>query len=117
MNWFKKDNKETVVQSNHSSTGGVSSLGVSVTTMLENISPDADGSANHGGAGYEVNSFRVPLLGRGTAERHQRVLSILLILGLAFLAGVIFWVMRGTNNVAQQVAATGRAMKIGRAHV
>ena len=110
MNWFKKDNKETVVQSNHSSTGGVSSLGVSVTTMLENISPDADGSANHGGVGYEVNSFRVPLLGRGTAERHQRVLSILLILGLAFLAGVIFWVMRGTNDVAQQVAATGRAM-------
>ena len=89
MNWFKKDNKETVVQSNHPSTGGVSSLGVSVTTMLENISPDADGSANHGGVGYEVNSFRVPLLGRGTAERHQRVLSILLILGLAFLAGVI----------------------------
>lgn len=54
--------------------------------------------------------INVPLLGRGTVERHQRLLALLLGISLLGLATVAALGLNGADKVAQQVSATGQAL-------
>jgi twitching motility protein PilJ len=52
----------------------------------------------------------VPLLGKGSAARHQRWLSIILALALAVLAVLVYWTMSRADRAALQVEATGQSL-------
>jgi twitching motility protein PilJ len=52
----------------------------------------------------------VPVLGNRTVAQHQRILSTALGGGLLVLAGVTFYVLNQSNNVAQQLGATGQSL-------
>ncbi|MDF1484865.1 methyl-accepting chemotaxis protein [Ramlibacter sp. H39-3-26] len=66
-------------------------------------------AADEGGA-QQVDVITLPVLGRGTVARHQRVLLTLLGIGLVVLAIVAVWVLQQSNKVAQQLTATGQAL-------
>ncbi|KAF1049773.1 methyl-accepting chemotaxis protein [Xylophilus sp.] len=69
------------------------------------VEPAAAASAE--GAGDLID---FPLLGRGTTERHQRVLVAALAVGLVVLGVLAFWVLRQTDKVGLQLTATGQAL-------
>ena len=80
---------------------------------VAHVSPDSTVMASPidelGSPGSD-DRFPVPLLGRRTAEGHQRVLSILLAVALVALAGAVYWTVSQTDKVALQVAATGQSL-------
>ena len=55
----------------------------------------------------QADQITLPLLGSKTVAQHQRFLSMLLGGGLVVLAGVTFFVLGQSNQVAQQLGATG----------
>ena len=61
--------------------------------------------------------LRLPILGNRTIAQHQRTLLILLGLSVLVLAVVAYRALTQADTVAQEVAATGQSLKIGRAHV
>ncbi len=52
----------------------------------------------------------LPLLGRGTLARQQRLLTGLLVVALLVLAGMAAFALRQADRIAQQVASTGQAL-------
>lgn len=52
----------------------------------------------------------LPLLGRRSAEQHQRSLAVLLAFALVVLGAVTFFTLSQTEKVGQQVAASGQAL-------
>lgn len=52
----------------------------------------------------------LPLLGRRTVARQQRLLTALLVVTLLVLAGVAVYALRQADRIAQQVASTGQAL-------
>jgi hypothetical protein len=80
---------------------------------VAHVSPDSTVMASPidelGSPGSD-DRFPVPMLGRRTAEGHQRVLSILLAVALVALAGAVYWTVSQTDKVALQVAATGQSL-------
>ena len=94
------------------STQSPSGFGLSTTTAIMEGEGAAAGASSpkDGAALYLSDSFRMPVLGQGTAERHQRVLFVLLGLCVAVLAGMVAWTVLSTDKVAKQVSATGNAL-------
>ena len=95
--------------------------------------PDADGDAPetgamdfaHTSAGAGLANIRaegakaavnqsdlihIPVLGSKTVAQHQRTLSMVLGAGLLILAGVTFFVLSQSSQVAQQLGATGQSL-------
>ena len=58
----------------------------------------------------EQGVLSIPLLGRRSVEQHRRVLSTLLLFAVVLLAAVVFFVLNKTDQVGQQVAASGQAL-------
>jgi twitching motility protein PilJ len=54
--------------------------------------------------------FSIPLLGTRSAAGHQRVLSILLTLGLIVLIGAVYWSISLATQVTQQLESTGQSL-------
>ena len=108
---LKKKNTDADA-SGGNSTQGPSGFGLSTTTAIMEGEGAAAGapSPKDGAALYLSDSFRMPVLGQGTAERHQRVLFVLLGLCVAVLAGMVAWTVLSTDKVAKQVSATGNAL-------
>ena len=52
----------------------------------------------------------LPVLGRRSAEQHQRSLAVLLAFALVVLGAVTFFTLSQTEKVGQQVAASGQAL-------
>lgn len=106
---LKKKNTDA---SGGNSTQSPSGFGLSTTTAIMEGEGAAAGapSPKDGAALYLSDSFRMPVLGQGTAERHQRVLFVLLGLCVAVLAGMVAWTVLSTDKVAKQVSATGNAL-------
>jgi twitching motility protein PilJ len=63
-------------------------------------------------AGIELNDdyVNIPVLGRRTLAKHQRLLALLLVLALVVLVIVSFKSLSGSEHVAQQVSATGQTL-------
>ena len=57
-----------------------------------------------------ADHITLPLLGSKTVAQHQRVLSMMLGAGLLVLAVVTFFVLNVSNQVAQQLGATGQSL-------
>ena len=108
---LKKKNTDADA-SGGNSTQSPSGFGLSTTTAIMEGEGAAAGapSPKDGAALYLSDSFRMPVLGQGTAERHQRVLFVLLGLCVAVLAGMVAWTVLSTDKVAKQVSATGNAL-------
>jgi twitching motility protein PilJ len=53
------------------------------------------------------DTVTVPLLGARTIGQHQRILTILFVVALVWLAAVTFYALSQANKVARDVAATG----------
>ena len=70
------------------------------TPMVE----DEDDVANQAGL------VSLPLLGRRTAEQHQRSLAVLFTFALVVLGSVTLFALSQTDKVGKQVAATGQAL-------
>ena len=102
----KKTNKDFGSDSTQNASGfGASSTSTTV------MGAEGDGiSPIRNDALYQADSFRVFMLGTGTAARHQRVLSVLLFLCFAVLAGMVSWAVVSTEKVSRQVSATGKAL-------
>jgi len=64
-----------------------------------------DAEEDSGEAGVSL-----PILGRKSAEQHQRTLAILLASGLVLLGGVTVFTLSQTDKISQQVAASGQAL-------
>ena len=58
----------------------------------------------------EEDLISLPVLGRATAAAHQRRLLALLLIGVAVLALIAFWVLQQADRSAQQLAATGQSL-------
>ena len=58
----------------------------------------------------EAGTVAVPLLGRKTADQHQRTLLTVLGVSLLLLVGAAVYVLNQTNKASQQVAASGQAL-------
>lgn len=58
----------------------------------------------------QADQITLPLLGSKTVAQHQRFLSMMLGGGLVVLAGVTFFVLGQSNQVAQQLGATGQSL-------
>ena len=54
--------------------------------------------------------IHIPVLGAKTVAQHQRTLSMVLGAGLLILAGVTFFVLSQSSQVAQQLGATGQSL-------
>ena len=108
---LKKKNTDADA-SGGNSTQSPSGFGLSTTTAIMEGEGAAAGASSpkDGAALYLSDSFRMPVLGQGTAERHQRVLFVLLGLCVAVLAGMVAWTVLSTDKVAKQVSATGNAL-------
>ena len=108
---LKKKNTDADA-SGGNSTQSPSGFGLSTTTAIMEGEGAATGASSpkDGAALYLSDSFRMPVLGQGTAERHQRVLFVLLGLCVAVLAGMVAWTVLSTDKVAKQVSATGNAL-------
>ena len=65
---------------------------------------DEDDAANQAGL------VSLPLLGRRTAEQHQRSLAVLFTFALVVLGSVTLFALSQTDKVGKQVAATGQAL-------
>jgi twitching motility protein PilJ len=76
----------------------LASEGLVGNPMVDEDSTDATGQVT------------LPLLGTKPAEQHQRILAILLALGLVVLGGVTLYALTQTEKVGQQVAASGQAL-------
>ena len=102
----KKTNKDFGGDSTQNASGfGASSTSTTV------MGAEGDGiSPIRNDVLYQADSFPVFMLGTGTAARHQRVLSVLLFLCFAVLAGMVSWAVVSTEKVSRQVSATGRAL-------
>ena len=108
---LKKKNTDADA-SGGNSTQSPSGFGLSTTTAIMEGEGAAAGAScpKDGAALYLCDSFRMPVLGQGTAGRHQRVLFVLLGLCVAVLAGMVAWTVLSTDKVAKQVSATGNAL-------
>ena len=102
-------NEKVGMNSGHNSTQAHSGFGMSTTTTIMEGAGD-DAAPVNANALYQADSFSLFLLGKGTAARHQRVLSIILFLCFVLLAGMVSWTVISTEKVARQVSATGRAL-------
>ncbi|MCS4511522.1 methyl-accepting chemotaxis protein [Xylophilus ampelinus] len=72
---------------------------------------DAAKSGDGGKAVFEDSKLvALPVLGRATIDRHQRVLYTILGVGLLALAGLAATSLTQANRSAQQLAATGQAL-------
>ena len=58
-------------------------------------------------AGFDLISL--PLLGKKTVPKHQRTLSIVLVVGLVLLVGAVLFGLTLSDQVARQVSATNQA--------
>ncbi|MDM7948661.1 methyl-accepting chemotaxis protein [Hydrogenophaga sp.] len=58
----------------------------------------------------ETGTVTVPLLGRKSADQHQRTLLTLLGVSLLLLVGAAVYVLNQTDKASQQVAASGQAL-------
>ncbi|MBS3998425.1 MAG: type IV pili methyl-accepting chemotaxis transducer N-terminal domain-containing protein [Hydrogenophaga sp.] len=58
----------------------------------------------------DAGEVSLPLLGRRTATQHQRMLASMLAVGLVVLGGVTFFSLSQTEQISQQVAASGQAL-------
>ncbi len=61
-------------------------------------------------AGNPAGLVSLPLLGRRTAEQHQRTLAILFTIALVVLGTVTLFALSQTDKVGKQVAASGQAL-------
>lgn len=81
-------NEKVGMNSGHNSTQAHSGFGMSTTTTIMEGAGD-DAAPVNANALYQADSFSLFLLGKGTAARHQRVLSIILFLCFVLLAGMV----------------------------
>ena len=58
----------------------------------------------------QADHITLPILGSKTVAQHQRLLSMMLGGGLLVLASVTFFVLSQSNQVAQQLGATGQSL-------
>ncbi|MFE8646687.1 methyl-accepting chemotaxis protein [Sphingomonas sp. NCPPB 2930] len=72
--------------------------------------PAAKGSEGGKAAFEDSELVALPVLGRATINRHQRVLYTILGVGLLALAGLAATSLTQANRSAQQLAATGQAL-------
>nr|MDP2191725.1 methyl-accepting chemotaxis protein [Rhodoferax sp.] len=73
--------------------------------------PDAtDIDTGDGSNAESIDLIALPILGKKTVLQHQRLLSILLGLALVLLAVVTLFALRQTDQVAQQLGATGQSL-------
>jgi len=73
--------------------------------------PDAtDIDTGDGSNAESIDQIALPILGKKTVLQHQRLLSILLVLALVLLAVVTLFALRQTDQVAQQLGATGQSL-------
>src|SRR4051812_12063301 len=90
------------------------SLGTdAVTATIEAGSTQNDTTIGDDSISEQVDAaelIRVPLLGRKTAARHQRILFTLLSGSLVALGGIAFYAVNQADRIAQQVAGTGNSL-------
>src|SRR3954451_1017513 len=90
------------------------SLGTdAVTATIEAGSTQNDTTIGDDSISEQVDAaelIRVPLLGRKTAARNQRILFTLLSGSLVALGGIAFYAVNQADRIAQQVAGTGNSL-------
>lgn len=82
--------------------GGLSSMAQGETEAGHSVLAELDDA--------QVEAVNVPLLGQRAATAHRRILTVLLVVAMVVLAVVAFMALRGSDKVAQQVAATGQSL-------
>ena len=86
-------------------TGAMDFQHSSASAGLANIRSDGAKAAVN-----QADLIHIPALGSKTVAQHQRTLSVMLGSGLLVLAGVTFYVLSQSNQVAQQLGATGQSL-------
>lgn len=82
--------------------GGLTSMTASETEAGHSILAELDEA--------ETEAVNVPLLGERAATSHRRILTVALVLSMVILVIVAYLALRGSDKVAQQVAATGQSL-------
>ncbi|RYX92541.1 MAG: methyl-accepting chemotaxis protein [Comamonadaceae bacterium] len=99
----------------HMATGAMDGGGSSTVAMSANEYNRQDPPAqmedgDDDGQPVNLELLDMPLLGRRTVSQHQRTLFVLLAIALVVLGTMAVVTVRGTDRVAQQVAATGQSL-------
>lgn len=80
---------------------------MSVVEKLKSLFARKPTDADHDS---RLSLIYVPVLGMRTFGQHQRILYVLLGLALVLMAGLTFKALSSTNQVANQIAATGQSL-------
>jgi twitching motility protein PilJ len=88
------------------------SVDETVRSESDRLRQEAEMSAKQAGEVLPANKdlISIPILGSRTVGRHQRLLSIMLVGALLVLAVTTFFALNQSNNVAQQLGATGQSL-------
>ena len=86
------------------------SRGSAVKAQEEIFAPNSMAMSEDGMLTDDTDQLTLPLLGRRTLNEHQKILVVLLAVSVLMLGFVTFFALSKSDNVAQQVAATGQSL-------